>query len=177
MGQWLHGLIIYLFLTLWFFWHCPLYFYILQTFQEPLFGKYLCSGNISNHLRNKIFLTLTNKGDEEEGLVPLRYFCVKCLFSLPVFRIRDILPDPYLWLTDPDSAPDPSHFVSELQDANKKLLYFKFFRFLLFEGIFTSLFKHKKVMKNSQNSRNNSNKGFSYYFFFYGRRTRIRTFD
>ncbi len=29
-------------------------------------------------------------------------------------------PDPYLWPTDPDPAPDPALFVSDLQDANKK---------------------------------------------------------
>ncbi len=28
--------------------------------------------------------------------------------------------DPYLWLTDPDQAPDPALFDSDLQDATKK---------------------------------------------------------
>jgi hypothetical protein len=29
--------------------------------------------------------------------------------------------DPYLWLMDPESDPDPATFVSDLQDINKKL--------------------------------------------------------
>jgi hypothetical protein len=37
--------------------------------------------------------------------------------------------DPHLWLRD--TAPDPSLFVSDLQDANKKWI---FFRFLLDDG-------------------------------------------
>ncbi len=56
---------------------------------------------------------------------------------------------PYLWRTD------PAIFVSDIQDA------FKFLCLLLFEGTFTSFFKDKKVIKKSQNSRN---QGFSYYF-------------
>jgi hypothetical protein len=38
-------------------------------------------------------------------------------------------PDPYLWQTDP--APSPAFLVSDLQDANKKILVFQNF-FLLF---------------------------------------------
>jgi hypothetical protein len=43
---------------------------------------------------------------------------------------------------DPD--PDPAIFVNDLQDANKKLIFFeKFFCLLLFEGTFTSFLKIK----------------------------------
>jgi len=28
--------------------------------------------------------------------------------------------DPYLWLMDPDAAPDPANFACDLQDVNKK---------------------------------------------------------
>jgi len=39
---------------------------------------------------------------------------------------------------DPDSDPDPSIFIIDLQDANKKLIFLKKFSFiLLFEGTFT----------------------------------------
>jgi hypothetical protein len=39
-------------------------------------------------------------------------------------------------------VPDPAIFVIDLQDANKKLIfYFYFFCYLLFEGTFTSFFK------------------------------------
>jgi hypothetical protein len=47
---------------------------------------------------------------------------------------------------NPDSDPDadPSNFIIDLQDANKKLILKKFFCILLFEGTFTSSFKGKK---------------------------------
>jgi hypothetical protein len=49
-----------------------------------------------------------------------------------------------------DSAQDPSIFIIDLQDANKKLNFFKtFFCILLFEGTFTSFFKDR----NSKRSR------------------------
>jgi hypothetical protein len=61
---------------------------------------------------------------------------------------------------DPDADPGPAIFVIDLQDANKKQIFFKmFFCLLLFEGTFTSLSK-KKVKKKSQSR----NQGFSYYF-------------
>jgi hypothetical protein len=68
--------------------------------------------------------------------------------------------DPYLWLMDlyPESDPDPAIFITDLQDANKKLILKKLFCILLFEGTFTSFFKNKKVKKKSQSQ------GFSYYF-------------
>jgi hypothetical protein len=42
---------------------------------------------------------------------------------------------------DPDSAPDPAIFVTELQDATKVFLLITYF----FEGTFTSFFKDKKL--------------------------------
>ncbi len=51
--------------------------------------------------------------------------------------------DPCLWLMDPDADPYPSIFVIDLQDANKKLIFLKFFCIILFEGTFTSFFKDK----------------------------------
>ncbi len=64
-----------------------------------------------------------------------------------VFRIRDILDwsgssDNYLWLTEPDPTayPDPALFGSDLQDANKKQLFFL-------------ILQRLKVMKKLQNRR------------------------
>jgi hypothetical protein len=52
-------------------------------------------------------------------------------------------PEPCLWLMD--SAPDPAIFVIDLQDANKKNIFFsEFFCLLRFEGTVTSFFKDKK---------------------------------
>jgi hypothetical protein len=46
---------------------------------------------------------------------------------------------------DPDSDQDPSIFIIDFQDANKKLnLKKKFFCISLFESTFTSFFKGKK---------------------------------
>jgi hypothetical protein len=67
------------------------------------------------------------------------------------------------WLTDPDSnpdptpAPDPAIFVKM---ATKRDLS-NFFCLLLFEATFNIIFQRWKVIKKSQNSRN---QGFSYYF-------------
>jgi hypothetical protein len=47
--------------------------------------------------------------------------------------------DPFLWLTD----PDPALFVSNLQDANKKL-----FCLLLFKGTFASFFTNKRSLRS-----------------------------
>jgi hypothetical protein len=61
---------------------------------------------------------------------------------------------------DSDADPDPAIFVIDLQEANKKKLFIKFFRLSLFEGTFTSFFKDKSP-KEVTNSRN---QGFSNYF-------------
>jgi hypothetical protein len=44
--------------------------------------------------------------------------------------------------------PDPSIFIIDLQDANKKLIKKKFFCFILFEGTLTSFFKGKKSKRS-----------------------------
>ncbi len=49
---------------------------------------------------------------------------------------------------DPDVDPDPSLFIIDLQDANKKLFSLKFPCMLLFEGTFTSFFKDKKSKRS-----------------------------
>jgi hypothetical protein len=49
---------------------------------------------------------------------------------------------------DPDSDPDPSVFIIDLQDANKNQLKKKLFCILLFEGTFTSFFKDKKSKRS-----------------------------
>jgi hypothetical protein len=43
-------------------------------------------------------------------------------------------------LRDPDADQDPAIFVIDLQDANKKIIFKKFFCLLIFEGTFTSFF-------------------------------------
>jgi hypothetical protein len=69
--------------------------------------------------------------------------------------------DPYTWLTDPD--PDSALFVSDFQDAKKKMSFFpNLFCLLLSVGTFTSVFKDKKIIKKSLNSRN---QGFLLTFF------------
>ena len=47
---------------------------------------------------------------------------------------------------DPD--PDPSIFIIDLQDANKKQILKKSFCILLFEGTFTSIFEDKKSKRS-----------------------------
>jgi hypothetical protein len=45
---------------------------------------------------------------------------------------------------DPDPDADPSIFITDLQDANKKLIFIKrYFFFLLFKGTYTSFSKIK----------------------------------
>ncbi len=49
-------------------------------------------------------------------------------------------PIQYVWLMDPYAEPDPAVFVSELQDVNRKLIFFKVFfayRYYFFEGTST----------------------------------------
>jgi hypothetical protein len=44
--------------------------------------------------------------------------------------------------------PDPAIFVTNLQDAIKKLILYKFICLLLFEGTFTSFFKENKSKRS-----------------------------
>jgi hypothetical protein len=52
----------------------------------------------------------------------------------------------------PDADPDPSIFIIDLQDANKKLIFLKVLLhtgyLLLFEGTFTLFFKDKKSKRS-----------------------------
>jgi hypothetical protein len=61
--------------------------------------------------------------------------------------------------------PEPAIFVIDIQDANKKLIFFNKFFWLLIEGtvhlVINIIFQRLKVKKKEQNSRN---QGFSYYF-------------
>jgi len=61
--------------------------------------------------------------------------------------------------------PEPAIFVIDIQEANKKLIFFKKFFLLLIEGtvhlVINIIFQRLKVKKKEQNSRN---QGFSYYF-------------
>ncbi len=67
--------------------------------------------------------------------------------------------------------PDPSIFIIDLQDANKKMiLKKKFCCILLFKSTVTSFYQDKK----SKNSQNNRNQDFSDYFLLNDRRIRIR---
>jgi hypothetical protein len=54
-------------------------------------------------------------------------------------------PDPDSDLdSDPDPGSDPAIFLTDLQDASKKLIFkHNFFCLLLFEATFTSFFKVK----------------------------------
>jgi hypothetical protein len=44
--------------------------------------------------------------------------------------------------------PDPDFFVIDLQEANKKQIFLKFFCLLHFDGIFNSVFKDKKSKRS-----------------------------
>jgi hypothetical protein len=77
--------------------------------------------------------------------------------------------DPCLWLMDPDqdsdSDPDPGsgscYFITDLQDARKKLIFSTIFSAYYFFKLHLHHVSRIKSQKESQNSRN---KGFSYYF-------------
>ncbi len=63
----------------------------------------------------------------------------QCCGSI-TFWCRSGSPDPCLWLMD----PDPSIFIIDLQDANKKQIFkksFSLFLHITFESTFTSFFK------------------------------------
>jgi hypothetical protein len=67
--------------------------------------------------------------------------------------------DPYTaWITNPDLDPDPAlvdSTVCSFQDASKKISFFSmFFCLYLSVGTFKSVLKDKKVIKKSQNTRN-----------------------
>jgi hypothetical protein len=83
-------------------------------------------------------------------LVRIRIYWIAKLKSM--LWIGDILVRTRIRASD----PDPAIFVFDLQDANKEL----FFSAYYFLKVHLHHFSKKKVVKNSQNSRN---QGFSYY--------------
>ena len=77
-----------------------------------------------------------------------------------MLRIRDILVPIRIQIRASeiiDPAPDPGNFVIDLQDANRKLI---FPNFSAYYGTFLKVHLHNfskiKVIKKSQNSRNQS---------------------
>ncbi len=72
-------------------------------------------------------------------------------------RVISRVVDPWNFGTD----PDPAILVLDLQDANKKLFFSKFFCLLLFLKVNLHHFSKIKTIKESQNS---GYQGFSYYF-------------
>jgi hypothetical protein len=49
---------------------------------------------------------------------------------------------------DSDADTDPAIFAIDLQKANKKIIFMKFFCLYLFKGTFTSFFKDKKSKRS-----------------------------
>ncbi len=93
-----------------------------------------------------------------------------------MFRIRDILVRIPMQIWSFESGPlptDPALFVNYVPlGRNKKCLFLsKFLCLFLSEGTFTSFFKDKKVIKKSQNSRN---QGVSSVFLLVDGRIRIQ---
>jgi hypothetical protein len=93
-----------------------------------------------------------------------------------VLRIHDIL----VWIrirgsmpltNGSGSDPDPSIFIIDLQDANKKMILKKSLSSYYFLKVLFYQFSNVKVKNKSQISRNH---GFSYYLLFRSR-IRIRT--
>ncbi len=68
---------------------------------------------------------------------------LQCCGSMP-FWCGSGSADPCLWLMD----RDPAIFITDLQDANKKLIEKKFFCILLFECTCTLFFKDKKSKRS-----------------------------
>jgi hypothetical protein len=68
---------------------------------------------------------------------------------------------------------DPAIFVIDLQDANKKIFFSKFFCLFLFEGTFRSFFKNKK----SKRSHKAAGVKVCLLFLLDDRRIQIRTSD
>jgi hypothetical protein len=90
------------------------------------------------------------------------YFFSFCQCYGPItsgYRYGSGSSDQYLWLTD--QALDPALFVSDLQDANIKLIFFSTFVCSYFLKVHLHHSSRIKVIKKSQNSRS---QGFSYNF-------------
>jgi hypothetical protein len=92
-------------------------------------GRVTCLKTFSNVVFQSLAKgeEIAQKYDHRSCLKPLWALCTY-RYNLPVLRIHDILvcgsgsADPCLWPMGPDA--DPSIFIIDLQDANKKLPYF-----------------------------------------------------
>ncbi len=100
---------------------------------------------------------------------------------LPLLWIRDILvririADPCLWPMDPDPhpAPDPAKFRPLLPSKRQQKHFFQIFLLFTFWRYIYIIFQRSKVIKKSQNSRN---QGFLLLLLLDNRRIRIRTSD
>ncbi len=82
----------------------------------------------------------TAKNSSQPNMVPYRYKkWLSTIFILGAVH----------WIMDPD--PDPSLFIRDLRDANKKKFFSKLFRLLLSVGVITSVLKDKKSPMKSLN--------------------------
>jgi hypothetical protein len=85
--------------------------------------------------------------DADENLEPaVKRRKVTLLFYLCIVYCG--FADPCHFGVDSDPDPDPSIFIIDLQDANKKLIKKKFSCILLFEDTFTSFFEGKKSKRS-----------------------------
>ncbi len=87
-----------------------------------------------------------------------RHCCIQCCGSMK-FWYGSGSADPYPWQMDPDADPDPAIFVSDLQEANKKLSFLAYYFLKVHLHHFSMIKSHKEVTK--QYGRNQR---FSYYF-------------
>jgi hypothetical protein len=112
------------------------------------------------------FNPFMGKGKDPDPYLPLTMIRIRIQEAQKHADPADPDPQHCLCLTnlDADPIPDPAIFVIDLQDANKKVFFFSLnfsaysFRYITYR---TSFVKDKKVIKKSQNSRN---QGFSCYF-------------
>ncbi len=77
--------------------------------------------------------------------------CDRLFFLVAKLVDKSSVPDPWHGV-DPDLDPDPAIFVINLQNANKKLIFYLFSAY------------HFSKIKSPKKSQNSRNKGFSYYF-------------
>ncbi len=57
---------------------------------------------------------------------------------------------PFWWIMDMDADPDPALFIIDLQDANKKIMFFLNFLAYYFSKVHLHHFSRKKVIKKSR---------------------------
>ncbi len=80
----------------------------VDVWQQSLF--LLCTQNTS----------VSHINQPPRKMISTQTTCAQCYGSMKFwYGSRSGSADPYLWLIDPDADPDPSIFVSDLQDINK----------------------------------------------------------